>query len=45
MVAKICFVITPIGDPDSDTRNRSIVDAEQLTLGVNTDRGAINLAW
>jgi len=27
------------------TRNRSIVDADRLTLGVNTDRGAIHLAW
>ena len=27
------------------TRNRSIVDAEQLTLEVNTDRGAIHLTW
>jgi len=27
------------------TRNRSMVDAERLTLSVNTDRGAINLTW
>jgi len=27
------------------TRNRSIVEAEKLTLSVNTDRGAINLTW
>lgn len=27
------------------TRNRSIVDADRLTLGVNTDRGNITLTW